>query len=217
MIIVIQCAASKNPQAGHLKRGDGRDVLFVANPGNAPADGRYAYAHPDEMADTGRPWREELRRYNDAPGNNPLGLMPAWRLYGNATYGRLSERYGTDRLYILSAGWGLIGADFLTPGYDITFSNQADLYKRRRKSDEYNDLMMLPTDGYEPVVFFVSKAYIPLACELTEGRAGPRHLFYNSAIPPDAPGCRLKRYETRTRTNWHYECANAFLDGKIEL
>ena len=32
MIIVIQCAASKKPDAGHLQRCDGRKVLFVADP-----------------------------------------------------------------------------------------------------------------------------------------------------------------------------------------
>ena len=155
MIVVIQCAASKKPDAGYLQRSDGRKVLFVADPESAPADTPYAYARPHDMADTGYSWRDELVRYNDAPGNNPLGLLPAWQLYENETYALLAERYGTDRLYILSAGWGLISADFLTPKYDITFSAQADAYKRRRKKDRYNDLRMLPVDTEEPVVFLV--------------------------------------------------------------
>ena len=215
MIVVIQCAASKKPDAGYLQRRDGRKVLFVADPQNAPVDTPYAYARPDDIADTGRSWRDELLRCNDAPGNNPLGLLPAWQLYENETYALLAERYGKDRLYILSAGWGLIAADFLTPKYDITFSAQADGFKRRSKKDRHNDLRMLPVDTEEPVVFFVSKKYVRLACELTNGLKSPRYLFYNSKTGPDAPDCILKKYDTRTRTNWQYECAKAFMDGRI--
>ena len=217
MIVVIQCAASKKPNAGHLQRRDGRKVLFVADPESAPADVSHVYARPDDMADSGHSWRDELLSYNDAPGNNPFGLLPAWQLYENETYALLAERYGVDRLYILSAGWGLLSSDFLTPKYDITFSAQADAYKRRRKKDRYNDLRMLPPDTDEPAVFFVSRGYVQLARTLTEGLRGPRHLFYNSTTPPDAPGFILNAYETRTRTNWQYECAKSLLAGNIEI
>jgi hypothetical protein len=61
-----------------------------------------------------------LQEYNALPGNNPLGLYPAWRLYENRSYEGLVDRFGVDNLYILSAGWGLISAAFLTPNYDIT-------------------------------------------------------------------------------------------------
>ena len=69
----------------------------------------------------------------------------------------------------------------------------------------------------EPAVFFVSRGYVQLACALTEGLRGPRHLFYNSTTPPDAPGFILNAYETRTRTNWQYECAKSLLAGNIEI
>ncbi|SMD00904.1 hypothetical protein [Primorskyibacter flagellatus] len=217
MICVIQCAASKKEAAGHLRRRDGSKVLFVADPVSGPAEASCGYARPDDIAETGRTWREELCIYNEAPGNNPLGLLPAIQLYQNQTYALLAEQFGIDRLYILSAGWGLLSGSFLTPKYDITFSAQADSYKRRRKKDTHKDLRMLPLDNDEPVVFFVSKGYVPLACALTEGVKAPRYLFYNSATPPDAPGFMLKAYETRTRTNWHYECAKSFLAGDIEI
>lgn len=217
MIVVIQCAASKRSNAGYLQQRDGRNVFFVADPDSAPVDTSCVYARPDSRADTGNSWRDELISYNDAPGNNPLGLLPAWKLYKNKIYALLAERYGVDRLYILSAGWGLVSADFLTPKYDITFSPQADSFKRRRKKDRYNDLCMLPTDTDEPVVFFVSKGYVPLARALTENLKGPRHLFYRSKTPPEAPGFILNAYETRTTTNWQYECAKSFLVGNIEI
>jgi hypothetical protein len=52
--------------------------------------------------------------------------MPAFQLYQNEAYRRLADKVGTQKLYILSAGWGLIGAMFLTPSYDITFTAQAE-------------------------------------------------------------------------------------------
>ena len=218
MIVVIQCAGRKRPAAGCMRDADGRAVLFVGNPENAPPDTPYRYAHPDDISDSGNSWRTELLRYNDAPGGNPLGLLPAWQLYENAIYGHLADRYGVDRLYILSAGWGLIRGNFLTPRYDITFKRIKDQdHTRRLSSDRYDDLRMLPADTDQPVVLFVSKGYVPLACELTEGIKGPKYLFYNSAAVPPAPGCVMRKYETTTRTNWQYECAKAFVRGEIGI
>ena len=217
MKVVIQCAATKHHHAGHLRCRDGRKVMFVADPDGAPESASCVYARPDDISDTGISWRDQLLRYNREPGDNPLGLLPAWELYGNPAYGELSRKYGTGNLYILSAGWGLISASFLTPQYDITFSGSADRYKRRRAGDSYKDFAMLPADTDEPVVFFLGKSYIDLACALTENIRGPRHLFYNLKAQPHAPGCHLRKYETKARTNWHYECARAFMEGAISL
>ena len=214
MIIVIQCAAKKKSNSGHLCRRDGQPVLFVADPESAPAGVAYAYARPDDISDTGVSWRAQILEYNDKPGNNPLGLLPAWQLYENRTYERLVGKFGLESIYILSAGWGLIAADFLTPAYDITFSPSADEYKRRRKKNYYDDLRMLPANTTEPVVFFGGKDYVKLFCSLTEGFKGQRFMFYNSANAPGALGCTLKRFDSTTRTNWHYKCANAFIAGK---
>ena len=217
MIVVIQCAARKSPDAGHLCRRNGKPVLFVADPHSAPADKDYFYSRPDDQSDKGVSWRATLLEYNKNPGNNPLGLLPAWKLYQNPTYGRLVDKIGVRNTYILSAGWGLLAAGFLTPDYDITLSPSADTYKRRRKKDRYDDLRMLPVSTAEPVVFFGGKDYVPLFCSLTERVKGQRVLFYNSAYAPDAPGCTLKRFDTTTRTNWHYGCANAFIKGEVVI
>lgn len=217
MIVVIQCAAKKSPQAGYLQTRDGKNVLFVADPAAAPLREGITYARPDDIAAEGTSWRERLLKYNEAPGDNPLGLLPAWRLYGNSTYEMLMDRFGTARLYILSAGWGLIAADFLTPAYDITFSTSAEKYKRRRKTDTYYDLEMLGNSISEPVVFFGGKDYVSLFCELARSVKGPKTVFFNSATPPKTPGCTLKRFVTTTRTNWHYECAKALIAEEIRV
>ncbi len=217
MIVIIQCAATKKPNTGHLRQRDGKKVLFVANPDSAPNSTAHVYARPDDIADTGISWREELLRYDAHSGNNQPGLLPAWQLYENDTYALLHDKYGSDRLYILSAGWGLISADFLTPYYDITFSRSADKYKRRVAKDRYNDFCMLPTGTAEPVVFFGGKDYLPLFCRLTKHIQKKRVVFYNSKEAPVAPGCDLKRYDTARRTNWHYSCAKDFIEGKISI
>ena len=162
-------------------------------------------------------WRHFLRKYNDDAGENPLHLYPAYQLYENRAYGRLVGRYGLRNVYVLSAGWGLIRADFLTPSYDITFSPSADAYKRRRKADRYDDLCMLPSTTKNDIVFFGGKDYLPLFCSLTDAIRCKKIVFFNSASVPRVNSCTLRRFETTTRTNWHYECANAVLDGTIRI
>lgn len=217
MIVVIQCAATKRPDAGTLHRRDGTPVKFVADPNKTPASQNIIYARPDDTSDSGSTWRQLLLRYNEDPKGNPLRLTPAFQLYEHPVYRRLVERFGAERVYILSAGWGLISANFLTPDYDITFSTNAEPYKRRRKGDFYRDFCMIPHDSSQPLLFFGGKDYVPLFCYLTRGMNSRRSIFYNAARAPDAPGCNLIRYQTTTRTNWHYECAGAFLNGKLAL
>ncbi len=216
-IVVIQCAASKQSFAGHLHSGDGRRVMFVANPSLSPANHDCIYAHPDDPAGSGLSWREELLQYNRHPDDNPLGLSPAWRLYKNRIYKRLYRKCGPDNLYILSAGWGLMHADFLTPNYDITFSNNAEKYKRRGRRDGYHDCQILPDETGKPVIFFGGKDYVRLFCKLTEQAQGVRLVFYNSVSLPDAPGCELRKFETNVKTNWHYAAAQAYVDGRISI
>jgi hypothetical protein len=85
-------------------------------------------------------------------------------------------------------------------------------YKRRRTFDPYRDQRDLPDDVSEPIYFFGGKDYVPLFCNLTRKVRCKRTVFYNSAVPPNAPGCSVERFVTTTRTNWHYECVTDFLN-----
>jgi hypothetical protein len=215
MIVVIQCAASKRADAGSLRTADWRNVLFVADPGKAPPVNSRVHARPDDPAGDGRTWREQLVAYNEA-GRNPLNLSTAYELYENPAYRQLVKALGVHNVFILSAGWGLIRADFLTPLYDITFSSavkKAAPWKHRGRTDSYRDLRQLPETSTDDVVFLGGKDYVPLFCELSSNVAGERIVFCNSDTPPRAPGCRLERFHTRTRTNWHYECARSLIAG----
>jgi hypothetical protein len=144
---------------------------------------------------------------------NPLGLLPAGRLYRPEAYGALVAKFGTGPIFILSAGWGVIPADFLTPDYDITFAASANPWKRRRKNDRYDDLQLLPDTGDE-IVFLGGKDYLPLFVRLTASLQGQKTVFFNSASAPELPaGFEAVRYETTTRTNWHYEAARDLISG----
>jgi hypothetical protein len=227
MIAVIQCAATKRSDAGHLRRQDGTRVMFVADPAKAPADSECVFARPDDVSDTGASWRQAVIQYNANPTNNPLGLLRAFELYQKAAYRRLVEYFGASNVFILSAGWGLIGASFLTPDYDITFSAQARQkapWKFRGEGDRYEDLCHLPIDTADPVIFFGGRDYVPLFCKLTRGIRSRRTIFYRASTlpektskPPEASGCALQGFPTDTRTNWHYECVKAFLEDRIAV
>ncbi len=192
-------------------------MLFVAHPEIAPEVQDCEFAHPDDQADSGLSWRHELLKYNSQPGNNPLKLLPAWQLYENKVYTSLKIRFGIERLFILSAGWGLVPANFLLPYYDITFSPRTARYKRRGKHDLYKDFSMLPRSTEEPCVFLGGKDYVRLFCELSKDVIGPRIVFYNSLTAPEVDSCTLQLFKTRTKTNWHYECAKALVEGELEV
>ena len=218
MNIVIVCAARKEEdRAGCLRQQDGRKVKFVADPDSAPRTESYVYARPDDISDVGVSWTETLRQYNRNPEDNPLGLLPAWELYSNPTYKYLACEHGTERLYILSGAWGLISATFLTPMYDITFSEYAKPYQRRKAEDCYGNFCMLPANTVEPVVFFGGKDYVCFFCSLTKDIKAERYIFHKSRNAPTAPGCQTRKFEPEHQGIWYYECARSFIDGDISL
>jgi hypothetical protein len=190
-------------------------LLFVAHPEKAPADPDRRYARPDDTSDDGRTWRARLLDYNETSRSNALNLLPAYQLYAHDVYRALVDKFGATEVFILSAGWGLIPATFLTPLYDITFSAQAESWKRRRKADRYLDFCMMPDDGAD-VAFLGGKDYLPLFCALTAGFSGRKIVFFNAAHQPELPaGFVPLRYRISTRTNWHYACARDLIAGTV--
>lgn len=218
MKVMIQCAGSKADSAGFMRTESGQRVKFVARPSEAPATRQFDYAHPDEPCGNGRTWREELLNYNRHPGDNPLGLLPAYRLYQNQLYRDLAEHVGVTNLYILSAGWGILPAMFLTPDYDITFTTSAESYKRRRRSqDTYQDYAMPGRTTADTLLFIGSRSYLKLFADLTDTYRGKRIAFFNTKHRPQLSGVTILRYEDATRsTNWQYDCARDFILGRLE-
>lgn len=213
MIVVIQCAARKRRDAGYFRSPAGEKVFFVANSGIVPSAEHTILVHPDDVAHEGLSWRQHLVAYNERD-DNQFRLATAGELYENSVYSGLVSALGAERVFILSAGWGLLRSDFLTPQYDITFSSSVrrqQPWKYRSHSDRYDDFRQLPDTTSEPVVFLGGKDYVSLFCDLTRDVQAERTIFYNSQNPPRAPACNLQLFETRTRTNWHYECARSLL------
>lgn len=221
MKIVIQCAGSKNPArlGVGFRAADNRLIKFVARPELAPHSDTYAYARPDDMSDGSQTWRKRLLDYNKEAPANRLHLLPAYQLYAGKAYQGLVQKFGNAQVFILSAGWGLIPADFLTPDYDITFSQAKNVaaHCRRKKSDNYTDTCLLPDDG-DSTIFLGGQDYLPLFCKLTEKLKGTKKVFFNTKSDLSlGPGFRTERFQTDRRTNWHYDCAQMLIDGQIGL
>ena len=226
MLFVMQCAKKKKEGAGKMKQTEGSPVTFVSDPSkalqDAERDPRCVYMRPDDICESGETWRKRLEEYNARyreTGANPLCLLPAWELYSNPVYGELVEAYGTKNVYLHSAGWGLIPSDFLIPDYNITFSSNSNypLWSRRREHDSYADFCLIPSNSDGPIVFLGGKDYVPLFSRLTQNARYRKIVFYRSQTPPEAPGCELRRYHSKRKQNWHYECAKKLIGGNITI
>lgn len=157
-------------------------------------------------------------QYNDN-NDNYLRLQPAYKLYDNEIYRSLVTKYGIERIYILSAGWGIIRSDFLTPNYNITFSKSKNVNKefRRNQKDIYNDLCQISLDSTEDLIFLGGIDYQPLFNKLTKNYKGRRIIFYNSVNLPKITNCKFVKFETTQRTNWQYTCAKQLITGIIKI
>jgi hypothetical protein len=214
MKLIIQCAGRKFDDTGRLTSPAGEKVLFAAHPERYTGSGKCE--RPDDFrATTGQTWREYLLDYNRA-GKNPDRLYKAGALYQPPIYKRLTDQYGDENVFILSAGWGLVRADFYLPYYNITFSTQADPYCQRKVRDEFRDFNQLAEanlQANEPIYFFGGQSYLPLYLRLMRD-IKTRKVIYHSF----GEGYLIDGYECipyRGFTNWHYVCAQDFIDGRI--
>ena len=217
--VVIQCASSKTRDAGYFRALDGRAVVFVADPASAPPREDCLYARPDDAADDGGgTWRDQVRSYDVERGLiNPFGLRPAYQIYTPAVYRDLVAALGVDRVYVLSAGWGLIRADFLTPNYDITFSHAGARHTRRRLTDRYLDFRQMSAATPGPVMFLGGQSYVATFAALTADLTVERIILHAGEWMAPPPGCRAVKYKTTARTNWHYLCARDILAGRLKM
>lgn len=228
--IVVSCAGSKSGNAGSMQDGDGRDIRFVGDPDAAPRPADCVYARPDDLSDDGRSWRVRLREYNEqwrGSSTNPWGLLRAFELYEpkrkqyRTVYRDLVAQFGVANVFILSAGWGLIPADYLTPVYDITFSMDCRIASfKRRPAGGFRDDNMLSINLPSPVCFIGGEDYRPTFVRLTEAVPVPRIVFYNSKRAPVAPGCIVRRFtppSSKESRGWQYACARDLIAGRLDL
>lgn len=222
MKVVIQCAGRKRDGAGRLRDEAGAETAFVARP-NLYTDEPAAFrpCRPDDTADPeAGTWRDVLARYNERyarEGANSDRLLPAGDLYSPRVYRGLVDAFGSANVYILSAGWGLVRADFLLPDYDITFSNQKKVskYARRGQRDNapWRDFNQLRDAGLTPdetVHFFGGRDYLPLYYRLADALPG-RKVIHHKTDTPRRAGYEYEAYTGPANTNWHYPAAEAFI------
>jgi len=220
MKIIIACT-NKKRDGGSFK-SNGETVKFVADPNRTPHSNHYIYARPDDESDdgdesdNGRTWRMRLHNYNENyknTGENPDNLLPAYKLYKNPIYKKLVDKFCVENVFILSAGWGLIPANYLTPIYDITFSNNGESYSKRKCSDIYKeDSSMLP-DNEEDIIFLGGKDYQKLFRKLCRNYEGEKVIFHyypldsTAQCSKDVDGFELRPYKSSNPRKWYYECA----------
>lgn len=221
MKIIVQCAGRKDRMAGSFLFS-GKKVKFVSRPEIAALEEAtdFSYFRPDDVnPDSGKTWREMLVEYN-AAGGNLLHLLPAVDLYGNSIY-KATKHYAAQisaELYILSAGWGLVRAEFLLPDYNITFARQSNIpkYAIRTASAKFNDFNQVrPAGPEEEVHFFGGKDYLPLFCSLTADLGGRKIIHHHGGLPIKQESFEYLAFtpaKPQRKTNWHYECLRRFIE-----
>jgi hypothetical protein len=215
MHAVIQCASSKVKDAGFLRTRTGQRVKFVAHPEHASRSEALLYFHPDDNSDIPeQSWRQQLVAYNEKQHDNQLRLLEAYRLYEHSVYRELVDALGRSNVFILSAGWGLVRADYLLPDYDITFK-PVERYKHRLAADSYDDFCHLSGSEVGPLVYFGGKDYLPLFHKLTCSLRCEKIVFFATDDPPGYREWKTIRFPRFT--NWHYQCAREFLAGRLSL
>ena len=227
MKAVIQCCKTKSTTASFRVRN--QRVKFVVQPKHRSEETDDFPARPDErMPNRTTTWREQLVEYNDtfrATGQNPLGLKQAFELYapkGYTAYSDLLRHFSASNMYILSAGWGLVRADFLLPDYDITFRIQDTpewCVRKPADAELFHDFAHLTPDvvsNDELVYFFGGGSYLQFFFTATSTLPVKRVVYYSAKTVPDPKKCRGIKYDGKGMT-WMYRCASDFCKPSKQL
>jgi hypothetical protein len=215
MKIIISCSNRKN---GESFLHNGTAINFVSRVEGLGAENEL-YVHPDDLIPNEEStWRDLVSQQeilND--------LLPAYQLYNQSIYNSLFRHYSDD-LYIFSAGWGIIRADFRIPKYNVTFSNGNDVpnYAIRNHNDVFNDFNHLEgIDENEVIVFIGGEDYVLPFCQLTYHLPNYKRIIYkNINVLNNNPylnnnNFEFVHYQTNRRTNWHYEYANKLINNEL--
>jgi hypothetical protein len=179
--VVIQCAGRKIC-APTLSQGD-QALNFVATPRLGPPNERAPWdALPALNSDT---WIDCVRDYNDKK-ILPLGiavskgqnLTTAGSLYRRSIYQDLIRTVGSQNVYILSAGWGLIRADDKIPPYNVTFSNNALLEAKITPAKRgLHGSIRKAVDGDDEIHLFLTPKYLEYWVKCFSGQFGSRKVI----------------------------------------
>ena len=211
--IVMMCAGAKQPNSGLIFNEQNIKFRAVSSRNN----NEYL---PDDLINgiENIRWRDYVIN-NQNPETIPFR---AYELYRRNEYTCLYNNF-EHNLYILSAGWGLVRADYRLPNYDITFSNVAPVSLNTRRNDNvnvipiYDDFNQLEVNPEDDIIFVGGKKYINLFYELTQNLTNRKIIYYNSQNQPNPQlgNYVYRRYFINYFTNWHYELAHDLCQGLI--
>lgn len=198
--VVMICASMKN---GEYLKYMNNDIHFKAV--SIPNENTY---RPDDLIPN-----ENITWRNYICENQSKIPLQAYELYTRDIYRSLFKRFGNN-LYILSAGWGLVRANYGLPKYDITFSRGKNQENNRRvyNTPVYSDFNQLSVDNKEDIVFVGTPDYLQLFFKCTEDLSNRKIIYYkkdnlpNTHRPPNNSFLFI-RYITNTRMKWYYELA----------
>jgi hypothetical protein len=169
--------------------------------------------HPDDfIPNSYKSWRKYLEEHQD-----DINLLMTYKLYSRKEYRCLYERF-KNSLYILSAGWGLVGAEFKLPYYDITFSSKSGSSNKRDKITDFKDFNQLDISDNEDVVFIGTPNYVPLFIHLTKNLSNRKIIYWKSKSLKKIKVNDTFEYcyfPNGTNRNWYYELAYAIGCGII--
>lgn len=217
MKIIISCCDRKN---GTAFIHNGEIINFISHV-NQVSPNNEMYYHPDDLIPNETiSWRELVAQQE--PGSN---LQSSHELYRPPIYSSLFQNFGND-MYIYSAGWGIIRADFKLPKYNVTFSNNNNIpnYAKRNRNDKFNDFNhLVDVNINEDIIFMAGNDYVIPFCELTHLLPNKKIIIYkNLAVLNNNPylntnNFQFVHYETNRRTNWHYEFARKLINNEIVI
>jgi hypothetical protein len=217
MKIVFCCSTTKN---GNHFIHNGLTINFVSHVDHA-VDRSVIQVHPDNLIpDDVITWRE-LISLQEAQKN----LIPAHLLYRPSIYNDLYQNFGND-LFIFSAGWGIVRADYKLPKYDVSFSRRSNvpLYAKRRPGEVFNDFnQLVGINEGERIIFIGGGDYILPFCELTMNLPNEKVVIYKNVnavnrLPYlNIDSFTFLLYDTNLRTNWHYVFAKKLINEQIEI
>jgi hypothetical protein len=217
MKIIISCCDRKN---GEPFSHNGEIIHFVSRVNEALPNNEL-YFHPDNLIPNEHiSWRELVTQQE-----NRNDLLPAYQLYRPNIYNLLFQNFGND-LFIFSAGWGIVRADFRLPKYNVTFSNNNHIppYAKRNNDDIFHDFNhLVGIHENESIVLIAGSDYVLPFCQLTENLPNNKIIFYknqnrlNNNPYLNGNNFQFQFYHTNRRTNWHYEFAQRLINNEIEI
>ena len=129
----------------------------------------------------------------------------------------LIRSFRAENVFILSAGWGLVRADYLLPDYNITFSKRQNVpqeSRRGKRESGWSDFNQLrdSVEVSEEVHYFGGQDYLDLFYSLSAlDIQRNKFVIHHKAILVHRNGYQYDQYIGNVKTNWHYPAAAEFI------